>query len=118
MGEIEQNIQQYKRLLDIEVKKLEGVKKKIRKMENDKVAIQNKINGLNDFIAGHNNDLNISEHAIVRYFERVLGYDLEKLKNSIITEELIKNHSIVGNGNYQFGKNTLVIKNKTIITII
>lgn len=48
-------------------------KRKIEKAESDILKLKKKSEGVI-----------VSEHAIVRYFERVLGYDLDKIKSEIL----------------------------------
>lgn len=63
------------------------------------------------------NDVKVSEHAIVRYFERVLGFDIpvieKEIKNGI--EEQIK---VLGSsGNYVVKTYTAVVSDNTVVTI-
>jgi hypothetical protein len=68
------------------------------------------------------NDLVVSDHAIVRYLERVLKYDVEVLKKQILTDELksyAKNFK--GNGKFPFGEKhefQAVIKNNIVVTFL
>lgn len=68
------------------------------------------------------NDLIVSDHAIVRYLERVLGYELEVLRAQILTDELksfAKNFK--GNGKFPFGDKhqfQAVIKNNIVVTFL
>ena len=60
----------------------------------------------------------ISDHAMLRYLERIYELDLEMVKGQILTNEAL---SIIeqfgGNGKYQLKDFTLVLKNNTIVTI-
>jgi len=42
-------------------------------------------------------ELLISDHALVRYFERVIGLDMERIKGEILTEDLLKLFKLCGN---------------------
>jgi|GEM_PF-1359864 len=42
----------------------------------------------------------VSEHAILRYLERVYKLDITKLYKEIVTEELKHNYAKLGNGSY------------------
>lgn len=42
----------------------------------------------------------VSEHAIVRYFERVLGYDIEEIKKKIVPEKVASQIKHFGGGNF------------------
>jgi len=64
-------------------------------------------------------DTIISEHAYLRYFERVLGYDLEKIGKEILSEDILKMMETLGSsGKYPNQKGyRLVIKNNVVVTI-
>ena len=68
-----------------------------------------------------NPDLTISEHAILRYLERVLGVDIEGIKKEIICDALRSAVSSLGDGTYPIlntpKKAQCVVKNNHIITI-
>lgn len=62
--------------------------------------------------------ITISEHAILRYLERVKGIDLKTVEDEILTEELKSTVSILGgNGKYPIEGCRAVLKNNTIVTI-
>ena len=60
----------------------------------------------------------VSEHAILRYFERVLGFNLDDIKKEICTEEFLNLANTLGNGTYPIGESArAVVKNNVIVTI-
>ena len=62
--------------------------------------------------------ITVSEHAILRYLERVKGFNLKEIEEEIITEELKSNVAILGgNGKYPLNNCKAVMKNFTIVTI-
>ena len=64
-------------------------------------------------------ELRLSEHAILRFIERVELIRPEEVKNKVITEELLKLHSILGDGEFPIGDTgfSAIIKGNIIITI-
>lgn len=64
--------------------------------------------------------ITVSDHALRRYMERVLGFNLELIINEIISEELKKQVGFVGgSGKFPIANNhTVVMKDYNIITII
>jgi predicted nuclease with TOPRIM domain len=81
----------------------------------------NAINRLKEEIARLDEDKNlrISEHAILRYLERVKGMDIEAIENEILTDtlkELVE--KLGGNGSYPNNGFQVRIKNYTITTIV
>ena len=62
-------------------------------------------------------ELEVSEHAIIRYLERVMQIDVDNIRNTIIGE-VGKAHTAMGSGHYPIGNGCrAVIKNKTVVTI-
>ena len=72
-----------------------------------------------------NDDITVSEHAYVRYFQRVLNYDLNEIKKEIITEQVLDLTSKLGNsGSFPTGKKTtdgkeyrVALKNNVVVTV-
>ena len=66
-----------------------------------------------------NKEITISEHALLRYLERVSKVDTESVKKTIITPELIKMvETLGGNGKYPVGNITLVMRDYVLTTIL
>ena len=92
-------------------------------IENKKKEFNNKkqlSNNLKAKIENLNEEgLIISEHAILRYIERVIGLDMEELKAKILDESIVSYHRELGNGVYPLTNTDkkAVIKNNTIVTI-
>jgi len=42
----------------------------------------------------------VTEHAILRYISRVLGIDLDEIRDRILTESVVKQIQTLGNGTY------------------
>lgn len=69
--------------------------------------------------ANKSSEIKVSEHAIVRYFERVLGHDIEAIEKQIVTPELLELVEKLGDsGGYPVGDFKVLIKDGTITTII
>ena len=66
-----------------------------------------------------NKEITISEHALLRYLERVSKVDTEAVKKDIITPELKKMvETLGGNGKYPVGNITLVMRDYVVTTIL
>jgi hypothetical protein len=63
-------------------------------------------------------EISITEHAMLRYFERVLEYDIEEVEGKIITNELKRMvDTLGGDGTYPVGDFSVVMRNYRIVTI-
>lgn len=62
----------------------------------------------------------ISDHALLRYLERVEGIDMGEVTDKILTEDLRKKISYFGDGSYHVaeGKFKVVVQDDVIITVI
>ena len=60
----------------------------------------------------------VTDHSIVRYFERVLKYNIREIKEKIIKQDLKERYRIMGNGIFDQGEFRVVLKDNTIITIL
>ena len=60
----------------------------------------------------------ISDHAIVRYLERVKGMDIEAIKKEILPPHVHADTKVMGNGYYPVnGKHKVRVKNGVVITV-
>ena len=119
MGEIELNLERYQRELRILEQKKLGIYASLNKLEKDKIKVENEISGIQQIINSLKiREIKISSHCILRYFERILGYNLDEIKAKILTDKIKEQYFILGDGNYQNGNFYLVIKNDTVITLI
>lgn len=63
--------------------------------------------------------IDVSDHAILRYCERVLGLDVDTIKKQIATEGLSKANSCLGDEKYPIGHDMhAVIKNNVVVSIV
>lgn len=61
----------------------------------------------------------VSEHAILRYLERVEGVDIEKIKERILNEEFKKAYNVLGDGKYPIENKFFVrVKGNVIVTVL
>lgn len=66
----------------------------------------------------HTKEISVTEHALLRYFERVLGFDLEEIKEKILSEELEEHIDTLVSGKFPIGDGKYaVVKNRVVITI-
>lgn len=74
---------------------------------------------IDDLKIKESQELTITEHALLRYCERILGISIEDIKKEILTPELNKLVDTLGStGTYPYKEYQLKVIDKTIITII
>ena len=110
--------------LESEQKGLQGQLTAIESEEKDLKRRKDDIQKAIDIISRkirsrHDSGLVISEHAILRYLERVKEIDLEEIKALVApegTEKIIK--AFGGKGTFPIGTHQIVVENNTIKTIL
>lgn len=100
-----------------EHRKIKGLKYQIKKMEGDAEALkteisikqrelsqkQNTIKSLKQQVQkiDNNKNIKVSEHAIIRYLERIKGVDIEEIEKEILSDEVLNLvEKLGGNGGY------------------
>lgn len=59
----------------------------------------------------------VSEHALLRYLERIKGVDLEALRAEILGDGTAANISFAQNGCIKKGNANLVVRNNVVVTV-
>lgn len=62
-------------------------------------------------------DVIVSEHALVRYFERVLGYDLDGIRDTIVSEQARIFIDNFGSGKIPSNGFRIVVKDRVVVTV-
>lgn len=64
-------------------------------------------------------EINVTDHAIVRYFERVIGLNIDEVKQKIITDEVLRLVTkLGGTGTLPNNNFKLVLEDWNVVTII
>ena len=116
----EQEIKGLESQLKIIIGKKESKKVEISNAQKEQAALLKSEKDLRDKISAIKEDkgITVSEHAILRYLERVKLIDLKAIEEEIITEKLKSAVSILGgNGKYPLNGCRAILKNNTIVTI-
>ena len=95
----------------------------IREKNIELNAIQKNISKVKDLIESLtiNEELIVSEHAVLRYLERVQGQKIEDIQSEILTDTFKKLAKTLGDGKIPLDKHpafSAIIKNGIIVTII
>lgn len=105
---------------------LKGLREQFKQLKNDIHRKQQSTDKLKKRIEmiETNTNLHVSEHALLRYIERVLGIDIKDIENEILSDD-VKNliEQLGGNGKYPNMSKTkepyqVVMKNNVVTTII
>ena len=90
---------------------LKHIKQLETELENLKKTEDDQLNAANGII--------VSEHAIIRYFERVLGFDIEKIKREMVPEKIKDQIKLMKSGLFPVGElYKLRVRQRTIVTLL
>ena len=59
----------------------------------------------------------VSEHAMLRYIERVIGVNLDDIRTKILTPEVKTMIDTLGNGKFPIEGGRIVVKDRTVVTV-
>lgn len=86
--------------------------------------LQSKIAGLHKRVselsakAKESGEIVISEHALVRYFVRVLGHDLEEVRARVLPESVVGQIKQLGSGTFPVGGFRVKVKDYVVVTVL
>ncbi len=60
----------------------------------------------------------VSEHAMLRYLERVQGVELKAVEAAILTPRVRNVIATLGDGKYKLDGHEIVVKNRTVVSLL
>ena len=104
--------------IKLEIDDLKTQQRSIGESMNKKLSMMQKYEEELQTIKERAKDLILSEHAILRYLERVYKLDTNKLYEEIVTQELKHNYERLGNGSYSVQDCMVKIVDNVIVTVL
>lgn len=97
-------------LLDLRIQQLQEEKKKKQKIKDKLSKKKKKL---------ENRPLDVSEHAILRFFERIEGRNMEAIKQQIMDPSIIELMKVLGkNGTFPHPDGySVIVRNNNIVTV-
>lgn len=92
--------------------KLKGVEDELRTNNRRRKAIESRVKHIKE------TDLTVSEHAILRYIERIEVCNPAEVKDKIITDKLKEMVDTLGDGVYPLENCKVKVRSKTIVTVL
>jgi chromosome segregation ATPase len=104
---------------------LRQLKEDCEQLVNESKTLNTKIKTKRDEIATvearivmANLKITVSEHAVLRYLERVQGIDISSIKETILNDQIKEQIQTLGNGVYPNNGFRVRVKNNVIVTVI
>ena len=119
-----------------EVRKIKRLKSQLKEMEGDadalKIEVANKqreysfkMNAIKDIkskiddLEKKDNKIKVSEHAILRYLERVKGVDISEIEKEILSDDVVELvDKLGGSGGYPNKNFKVLMKDYTVTTVV
>ena len=99
------------------VSEIEDIKGKKKEIDKNLEIKRKKLEGGKAKIANAQESVIVSEHAVIRYIERVLGIDIKEIEKKIVDEETEKIIREMRPSRINKGEFSILIKDNTVTTI-
>lgn len=98
----------------------EVLKDEVRDAQRKASESRRKLSGLEDQLReAQNTELIVTEHAILRYLERVVGLNLDEVKNKILTDTIRAQTKALGrSGRFPNDGFKVIMENGAVTTVI
>lgn len=108
--------------LQTRLSKLEGDCKSLaenaKQAQKDHHSCLNRIKAIKTEIESFiEKEIIVTEHAVLRYLERVMGFDMALVSKSILTDDVKLMISKMGDGKYPIDGAKIIVKNNTIVSV-
>lgn len=91
----------------------------LRQLRNQVAEADNKVRRIKSEIQTIiDSEIVISEHAILRYLERIKGIDMNVIKEEMMPEKVMKQIQILSSGKFPCDTHYLKVKNRVVITVL
>lgn len=120
----------FNNLQSMDFKKLQSrkraLKAKLTELRDDRYTIQKRedlalkeMREINKKLDSHRNGkVVVTDHAIVRYMERVKHLDVQEIKDLIVPEEARKVLEKIPTGSFPVGTHIITVKNRVVTTVL
>lgn len=106
--------------LEASVEALKTQEAQIKRELSSKRMDMNHLKQRIENLAKKHDGVTVSEHAIIRYIERVMGINIEQIAEKILPEKELHYIQQLGNGHYpvNHGEFKIVVKDGVVITVL
>ena len=99
------------------ISEIEDIKGKKKEIDKNLEIKRKKLEGVKAKIANAQESVIVSEHAVIRYIERVLGIDIKEIEKKIVDEETEKIIREMRPSRINKGEFSILIKDSTVTTV-
>lgn len=89
-----------------------SAQRRVSALEREVLSLQSKIDSISS-----KKEVVISEHALLRYFERVLGYDLDAIRRGLLTDDVVTLINEFKSGKIPAAGCRLIVQDRTVVSL-
>lgn len=105
--------------LDIKLRSAKHEEREASKIAEDLTRRLNSVERQIENLEAEKYDVAVTDHAIVQYINRVLGMDLDEIKQQIVTDQVRGQIKQLRSGEFPVGKTHKVrVKNMSVVTVV
>lgn len=109
---LQTKLHQLKSDLEVFKQKESQVSKQIQQTQDAIAKVEHSISKLTK------REIVVSEHAILRYLERIEGIDMEEVCRKILPDAVKQQSELIGDGNFPVNGHTVRIKSRVVMTVV
>jgi hypothetical protein len=109
---LERQLQDLEREINLKISNKRELEFEIKTLEQEKYKVEDRLRSLRP------DEITLSDHALIRYIERIEGYSLDEFREKIITDRARKAIGKFPSGLITMDGFKMRVKNRKIITII
>jgi hypothetical protein len=98
--------------------KISTVEKEINALITEKKLLEKQVSTTQKEINAITTNVVITDHAIIRYFERILGYDINDIKNKILPDHAKDSILQLGDCELVINNFKIVVQSSHVVTVI
>jgi hypothetical protein len=102
--------------IDVEIEEIKAEQRRQSTQINQLMAERQRLNDMIESMIPKK--LNVTDHALLRYIERVMGIDIEDIRNKIVNTQVETMVATLGDSNVPLGGGVYaVVRNQQVVTI-
>jgi len=98
-------------------KQINNINRELNDLRQQKKFIQAELDNVKRTIKILNSEVYVTDHAIVRYFERCLNYNIDEIRTTICPSDVKKKVKVLTNCKYPVKDFEIVVKDNKIVTV-
>ena len=96
---------------------IRNLSNKLNSLRQEKIKYQEELEAVRRNIEIINSEITVTDHAVVRYFERVLNFNIDEIRDKICPLDIKNQIKVLSNCKCPVADFEIVAKNNKIVTV-